>query len=75
MAHFLFGPYRALVQYEDLTMRFLADSIFLVLFSVLGVCWLVTWAAFHVAGGAIHILLVMAVIALIVHFARGSQAA
>jgi hypothetical protein len=56
-------------------MRFLADSIFLVLFFILGICWLVAWAAFHVAGGAIHILLVVAVIALIVHFARGSQAA
>jgi hypothetical protein len=56
-------------------MRFLADSIFLVLFFVLGICWLVAWAVFHVAGGAIHILLVVAVIALIVHFVRGSQAA
>jgi hypothetical protein len=56
-------------------MRFLADSIFLVLFFVLGICWLLAWTAFHVAGGAIHLLLIVAVISLIVHFVRGSQAA
>jgi hypothetical protein len=56
-------------------MRFLADSIFLALFFVLGICWLLAWAAFHVAGGAIHILLVVAVISLVVHLVRGNQAA
>jgi hypothetical protein len=55
-------------------MRFIADSIFLMLFLVLGICWLVAWAAFHVAGGAIHLLLILAVIFLIVHFVRGRQA-
>jgi hypothetical protein len=56
-------------------MRFIADSIFLLLFFVLGICWLLAWMAFHVAGGAIHILLIVAVISLIVHFVRGNQAA
>jgi Family of unknown function (DUF5670) len=56
-------------------MRFVADSIFLILFFVLGICWLVAWAAFRVAGGAIHILLVIAVISLIVHFVHGRSAA
>ncbi|HZU27741.1 MAG TPA: lmo0937 family membrane protein [Bryobacteraceae bacterium] len=51
-------------------MRVLADFIFLVLFFVLLVGWLVAWAAFHVAGGAIHLLLIIAVISLIVHFFR-----
>ena len=55
-------------------MRFIADSIFLMLFFVLGICWLVAWAAFHVAGGAIHLLLIVAVISLIIHFVRGRQA-
>jgi hypothetical protein len=32
--------------------------------------WLVSWVAFHIAGGFIHILLVIGVIMLIVHFAR-----
>ena len=62
------------VQLRIITMRFIADSIFLMLFLVLGICWLVAWAAFHVAGGAIHLLLILAVIFLIVHFVRGRQA-
>lgn len=56
-------------------MRFIADSIFLILFFVLAICWLVAWAAFHVAGGAIHLLLVIAAISLIIHFVRGRRAA
>ena len=48
-------------------MRFL----FLIVFFVLLVVWLMAWAAFHVAGGLIHLLLVFAVISLLVHlFAR-----
>jgi len=35
--------------------------------------WLVSWLAFHIAGGFIHILLVIGVIMLIVHFARGKS--
>jgi hypothetical protein len=52
-------------------MRLLADFIFLVLFFVLLIGWLIAWAAFHVAGGGIHLLLVIAVIFLIIHFFRG----
>lgn len=52
-------------------MRFL----FLILFFVLLVVWLVSWTAFHVAGGMIHLLLVVAVISLIVHFVTGRSAA
>lgn len=51
-------------------MRLLADFFFLVLFFVLLIAWLLAWAAFHVAGGFIHILIVIAVIALIIHFVR-----
>lgn len=54
-------------------MRFIADSIFLVLFIVLLLGWLLAWAAFHVAGGFVHLLLVIAVISLIVHFVRGAR--
>ena len=46
-------------------------SSFLILFIVLFVAWVLGWFAFHVAGGLIHILLIVAVISLIVHFARG----
>ena len=48
--------------------------MFLILFFVLLVAWLLGWAAFHVAGGLIHLLLIVAVISLIVHFARGRPA-
>lgn len=44
--------------------------MFLVLFIVLLVAWLLGWGAFHVAGGLIHLLLIVAIIALIVHFVR-----
>lgn len=47
--------------------------MFLVLFIILLVAWLLGWAAFHVAGGLIHILLVIAVISLIVHLFRGHR--
>ncbi len=45
--------------------------MFLILCSVLVVAWLLGWGAFHVAGGLIHLLLVVAVIFLILHFVRG----
>ena len=54
-------------------MRFISNSIFLVLFVVLLLGWLVAWAAFHVAGGLVHLLLVVAVISLILHFVRGAR--
>ncbi len=46
----------------------------LVLFFVLLVIWLLAFAAFHVAGGLIHLLLIVAVISLILHFVRGRRA-
>lgn len=46
-------------------------SSFLILFIALSVAWVLGWFVFHVAGSLIHVLLVVAVISLIVHFARG----
>ena len=46
-------------------------SSFLILFMVLFVAWVLGGFVFQVAGGLIHILLVVAVISLIVHFVRG----
>ena len=43
----------------------------LILCVVLLVAWLLGWGAFHVAGGLIHLLLIVAVIALILHLVRG----
>jgi hypothetical protein len=48
--------------------------MFLILFIVLLVAWLLGFLAFHIAGGLIHILLIVAVISLIVHFVRGRGA-
>lgn len=55
-------------------MRVIGDFIFLVIFIVLLVGWLLAWAAFHVAGGLIHLLLIIAVISLIIHFVRPRRA-
>ena len=48
-------------------------SIFSILFVILLVAWLLGLSVFHVAGGLIHILLVVAVILLVLHFVRGSR--
>ncbi len=56
-------------------MRFIGDFIFLILFFFLAAIWLTAWAAFHIAGGAIHLLLVLAVIFLVLHLFRGRSAA
>lgn len=47
----------------------------LTLFGILLVIWLLGLFAFHVTGGLIHILLIVAVISLIFHFLRGRRAA
>lgn len=39
--------------------------------AILVILWLLGFLAFHVAGGLIHILLIIAVIVIIVHFVRG----
>jgi hypothetical protein len=39
--------------------------------ALLVILWLLGFLAFHVAGGLIHILLVVAVIVLVLHFVRG----
>lgn len=55
-------------------MGLFADFIFLILFFIFLIGWFIAWLAFHVvAGGLIHILLVIAVIALILHFVRGRR--
>jgi bacteriorhodopsin len=50
-------------------------SMFMTLFVILLVMWLLGFFAFHVAGGLIHILLIIAVISLLLHFFRGSRTA
>lgn len=42
----------------------------LAIVAVLVVIWLLGWGAFHVAGGLIHLLLLLAVVFLVLHFVR-----
>jgi hypothetical protein len=50
-------------------------SIWTILFAVLLIAWICGFTVFHVAGGLIHLLLVLAVISLIVHFVAGARTA
>lgn len=45
--------------------------MFMTLFVVLLVLWLLGFFAFHVGSGLIHLLLIVAVIALVIHLVRG----
>ena len=56
-------------------MRLLGDFIFLILFFMLIGVWLVMWIGFHIAGGLIHLLLIIAAISLVVHLFRGHRTA
>ncbi|MEO5952550.1 MAG: lmo0937 family membrane protein [Chloroflexia bacterium] len=46
-----------------------------ILFAILLVAWLLGFAVFHVASGLIHVLLVLAVISLVMHFVQGGRRA
>lgn len=48
--------------------------MFAIIAVILVVLWLGGFFAFHVAGGLIHLLLVLAVIAVIVHVISGRRA-
>ncbi len=48
--------------------------MFLILALILFVAWILSFVVFHVTGFAIHILLILAVISLILHFVRGRSA-
>jgi multisubunit Na+/H+ antiporter MnhB subunit len=56
-------------------MRLIRDFIFLVLFFIFLIGWLLAWAAFHVAGGGVHLLIVIAVVFLLIHFLAGRRRA
>jgi hypothetical protein len=47
--------------------------LYLILFVVLLLAWIFSWAVFHVAGGLLHLLLIVAIISLILHFLRGGR--
>jgi hypothetical protein len=45
-------------------------SMFLALFFILLIIWILGFVAFHVAGGLIHLLIIVAIISLILHIVR-----
>jgi hypothetical protein len=45
----------------------------LILALILGIAWLLGFTVFHVASGAIHVLIVIAVIVAIVYFVQGRR--
>jgi hypothetical protein len=48
--------------------------MFVALAVLLLLAWALGFAVFHVSGGLIHLLIILAVISVIVHFARGRSA-
>jgi hypothetical protein len=50
-------------------------TIWTMLFVVLLIAWISGFTVFHVAGGLIHLLLMLAVISLIIHFVTGARTA
>ncbi|HCC56305.1 MAG TPA: lmo0937 family membrane protein [Solibacterales bacterium] len=46
----------------------------LIIGAILFIVWILGLTAFHVAGGFIHLLVILAVISLIMHFVRGRSA-
>ena len=66
------SPVRA--KNKELENEELMRFLFLILAFVLFIIWVVSWLAFHIAGGLIHLVLVIGVILLIAHFLRGKSA-
>jgi hypothetical protein len=48
--------------------------MFLTVAIVLAVLWALGLFAFHAAGGLIHLLLIVALISVVIHFVRGTKA-
>ncbi len=66
--------YESLLVFQMQLLRKEEELMFIILCAVLFIAWLLGMTAFHVAGGLIHILLVLAVISIIMHFVRGRSA-
>lgn len=45
----------------------------LLLAIILAVAWIFGFTVYHVASGAIHLLLLLAVVSIVVHFVRGTR--
>ena len=47
--------------------------MFIVLAIILGLAWVLGFTVYHVASAAIHVLLLLAVAAVVLHFVRGAR--
>ena len=56
-------------------MRVIRDFLFLILFFMLIGVWLAMWIGLRLTGGMIHLLLIIAAIALVMHLVRGRSTA
>jgi hypothetical protein len=56
------------VEAEEGTMLFIIAAVILVL-------WILGWLAFHIAGGLIHLLLIIGLIVLVIGFLSGRRSA
>jgi hypothetical protein len=45
----------------------------IILAVILGIAWLLGFTVFHVASGAIHLLIVLAIVSVVFHFVRGGS--
>jgi hypothetical protein len=68
-------PQRYSVHYYEAITSINKENIMLLTIAIiLAVLWALGFLAFHITAGVIHLLLVIAVIVLIVHFIRGRRA-
>jgi len=47
--------------------------MFIALAVILALAWILGFGVFHVASAAVHVLVVLAIVAVIVHFVRGQK--
>ena len=48
-------------------------SIWVILFAILLIAWVGGFTVFHVAGALIHLLLILALVSLVMHFLMGRR--
>ena len=47
--------------------------MFIALAVILALAWILGFGVFHVASAAVHVLVVLAIVAVVVHFVRGQK--
>jgi hypothetical protein len=74
IARWAYAHRKGILRIEDELFR-RGGSVLALIGLVLLVMWLLGFVAFHVTSGVIHVLLVLAIISIIVHFLRGRTVA